>query len=438
MQNAERAGGAPLVARTARPLVRGRLARGGRMQKAECRMQKELAAAPSWRGRPVRWFAGGSPARKIVSLMKLIVVAFLLAGIALPSTAAPRRRAVQTPPPQVILSFDFAGGSALGWEAGFADYHEGMDMRTEAGIRLLPPEVGPGSGYYLSGWNYSDDLFMFLRRRLGPSDGIAAGRSYVVRFEVTLATSAGRDCAGIGGAPGESVYVKLGAAPLRPEPVLVGDELRMSVDKGNQAEGGVHASVAGTISADEPLPCSNAPFVDLVRTHTHRYAIPASSEGDLWLLFGTDSGYEGFTSIYVRRIEVTLTPVAEGDPRTRWQKTYADVFELVGELEAAGVVLAEVSRNSHGLLGAREIAFAAGTPGSGEELYVYVFDTAEDAARGRSLISPDGERIGGVEIGWIAPPHFFEGDHFIANYTGADALALSLLASRLGPQFAGR
>jgi hypothetical protein len=36
----------------------------------------------------------------------------------------------------------------------------------------------------------------------------------------------------------------------------------------------------------------------------------ASSAGDLWLLVGTDSGYEGTTSLYYQRIEVELIPIS--------------------------------------------------------------------------------------------------------------------------------
>ena len=38
---------------------------------------------------------------------------------------------------------------------------------------------------------------------------------------------------------------------------------------------------------------------------TTRCAMPAM--GALWLLVGTDSGFEGLTALYYQRIEVTLT-----------------------------------------------------------------------------------------------------------------------------------
>ena len=73
------------------------------------------------------------------------------------------------------LSFDFRDG-VQGWEADFSDYPGGAPglrgYELEAELRELPEEVGPGTGFWMHGFNHSDDLFMFLKRRLGPEDGI--------------------------------------------------------------------------------------------------------------------------------------------------------------------------------------------------------------------------------------------------------------------------
>ena len=348
-------------------------------------------------------------------------LSLLILVSALFSEASTRRRAVQSP-------------TLGGWEAGFADYSPVTDVRAIGEIRPLPPEAGDGNAWYLSGWNYSDDLFMFLRRRLT----VAPNQNYLVDFTVTFATNAGAECGGIGGAPGESVYLKMGASPNRPEPVLVDDHFRLNIDKGNQAQSGVHASLAGNISAEVPTPCGDdAPFSTVVRTHSHPYAIPSSATGELWLMIGVDSGFEGFNQIYFQRMDVTLTPVAASDPRARWQTTYAAVFDVVAEIERAGITLHETGRLHHDLIGGRQIGFAVGAPGTLEEIYFYVFDTAEGALRAETLISPDGARIAGTSMNWIAPPHFFRGDHFIVNYVGTNPVILDTLVRRLGSRFAG-
>jgi hypothetical protein len=72
--------------------------------------------------------------------------------------------------------FDFRNG-ARGWKAGFADFDPDVhDIDAESGIRELPAELGPGTGFFLAGSNVSDDLFMFLKRRLKASDGIKPNR----------------------------------------------------------------------------------------------------------------------------------------------------------------------------------------------------------------------------------------------------------------------
>ncbi len=220
----------------------------------------------------------------------------------------------------IALTFDFSDGDN-GWDAGWADYRiEDEDLlQLEAGIRDLPDDLNTdGTGFYIQGLNSPDDLFMFLKRRLGPDEGIAAGRTYEVRYTIRVASNAPTGCFGVGGSPGESVYLKAGASGREPEPVPDSQNtLRMNIDIGNQAEGGANASVVGTIG--NGLPCedypdpSQVPYVSLVREHTHTTDVAADEEGTIWLIVGTDSGYESVTALYYQRIDVELTP-ADASP----------------------------------------------------------------------------------------------------------------------------
>ena len=222
-----------------------------------------------------------------------------------------------TPPP-ISLEFDFRDG-AQGWETGFAEYTPDMEetMQLEAAVRPLPSELeAEGTGFYLKGNNSSDDLFMFLKRGLGADDGVVADQEYVVEFTIVFASNAPTGAAGIGGAPGESVFLKAGACRVEPEAYLdsATDYYRINVDKGEGNSGeGPAASVAGNIANGLPadgVDLQDAPYVSLERDHVHTYTVTAGPEGELWLLAGTDSGFEGVTAVYYQRIEVTLTPVA--------------------------------------------------------------------------------------------------------------------------------
>ena len=215
----------------------------------------------------------------------------------------------------VEIEYDFKSG-AQGWTAGFADYppNIGTGYELDAGIRLMPRKLTrmPRPGFYVQGHNRSADLFMFLKRRLTRDEGIVAGRTYRVEYVITLASNAASGCVGIGGSPGESVFLKAGASPIEPLAVLQPNGyLRMNVDKGNQSQSGTAASVVGNTA--NGIPCEQAfpslPFALIQRSHQHPDTVTANANGELWLLVGTDSGFEGFTRLYYQSIRVKLIPV---------------------------------------------------------------------------------------------------------------------------------
>jgi hypothetical protein len=221
----------------------------------------------------------------------------------------------------VRLEFDFRHG-AQGWEAGFAEYAPEMEdlMQLEAGISPLPSELEiEGTSYYIRGVNHSDDLFMFLKRRLGTDDGVVPGQEYRIKFTIVFASNAPSHAMGAGGAPGESVFLKAGASTAEPEAYLYLDPdtnnyyYLMNVDKGSGNSGnGTAASVIGDIANGLPaeeIDLHNPPYVSLERQHEYEYTVTASPSGELWLLVGTDSGFMGLTGIYYQSIAVTLKPV---------------------------------------------------------------------------------------------------------------------------------
>ena len=130
-------------------------------------------------------------------------------------------------------------------------------------------------------------------------------------FTIVFASNAPSGAVGIGGSPGESVLLKAGASTVEPEVYFDSDAgyYLMNVDKGSGNSGnGTAASVVGDIanglSAEE-----NPRYVSLKRQHEHKYTVNASQDGELWLLVGTDSGFEGLTGIYYQSIVVTLVPL---------------------------------------------------------------------------------------------------------------------------------
>ncbi len=199
-----------------------------------------------------------------------------------------------------------------GWVTDFADLPADFDetfYELDSGWGALPSGL-EGNAIYLSGHNHSDDLFMFLMVQV---DGLKPNTSYQVEFTIDLASNTPAGLMGIGGSPGESVYVKAGATTDEPQ-VITDDQdwLRMNIDKGNQASEGEDMINLGIISN---------PNIDLDTFTGEEYAlmtltsegrsfdVVSDAQGKVWLIAGTDSGFEGPTSVYYDKISIQLSEV---------------------------------------------------------------------------------------------------------------------------------
>ena len=218
------------------------------------------------------------------------------------------------PSDELSLEYDFSD-SAHGWTGDFTDvpvdYDEDLyQLRFEHADR--PDEVGEGKALMLSGQNASDDLFMYVKKGLTPADGIQPDTLYRITFEVEFATDAPAGAVGIGGPPGEAVWVKVGAAPVEPVPVAEPDMgtvyYLLNVDKGRQNDDGEHAIRIGDVAKEH----DDQFEVYELKTLDHRddpLEMTSDSEGNLWIFVGTDSGFEGRTTLYYTSIQVELVPV---------------------------------------------------------------------------------------------------------------------------------
>lgn len=237
--------------------------------------------------------------RSVSTVAQLALVALFLYSSPSPTFA-------QQSSSEFGFTFD---SDSKGWLTGFADLPAGYDQgiyELESSHRELPEEL-TGNGIFIQGHNRSDDLFMFLSRQV---DGLEPGTAYRVTISVDVATNVPVASFGIGGSPGESVYVKAGATTIEPAIERDGqDWLRMTIDKGNQASEGedminlgnvAHPDVAGTEYRIKTLNNEERPF-----------DVTADEGGRLWLIVGTDSGFEGLTSLYYTGIKYTFDPVVE-------------------------------------------------------------------------------------------------------------------------------
>ena len=207
----------------------------------------------------------------------------------------------------LTFDFDFDAGPQ-GFVAGFADYppaREG-DFELTSGHRARPSPLGPRSGLFISGINRSADLFMFFK---GSITGLTPGARYAVEVGTEIATTTPAGCAGIGGPPGESVWIKAGASAEEPAAILDGTHLRMNIDIGNQSRDGTQAVVLGDIANSRSCEQSPAWELKALGPASPPAAITVPADGRVWVIIGADSGFEGRTEIYFTRASVVLTPI---------------------------------------------------------------------------------------------------------------------------------
>lgn len=213
----------------------------------------------------------------------------------------------------IELEFTFEDGTQ-GWTGGFADvpadYEEEL-YETVFEHSDLPGETGiDGSALKIGGRNASDDMFMFVKRQLTSDDGIEPGADYLVRVYLEFATNAPKEAVGIGGAPGESVFVKVGASGVEPVPEVddpgsAHPYYRMNVDKGAQSDSGENAIVVG--NAAKLSEGFNYDYeMKSLDNGDNPLEVTADEEGNLWIFAGTDSGFEGATLLYYDTIKVVL------------------------------------------------------------------------------------------------------------------------------------
>jgi len=192
--------------------------------------------------------------------------------------------------------------SCCGWEVGFADYREGEQSFYELAWACADESSDLNPGLFISGSNHSDDLFMFIKR---PICDLKPCTTYQVEADIEFLSKAPTGCAGIGGDPGGSVYVKFGASPEEPSTVLEDGMARMNVDIGNQVNGGANAMVIGNI-ATSSTNCHNAEYEAKKLTTPAPLLVESDTTGTLWIFVGTDSAFEGVTSLIYTEVCVRI------------------------------------------------------------------------------------------------------------------------------------
>lgn len=208
------------------------------------------------------------------------------------------------------VQFDFTQNDN-GFTPIFADYpcEEGVEefyeFRHSYGEVPIP---GAGNGIFISGNNRSDDLFMGYVKML---DGFAPARTYHFNVSFKLATNVESNLVGVGGAPGESVAVKCGITPTEPMAMVVEDGAlqyyRMNIDTGSQGSSGKEMVVVGDMAKAE----NKRPGEYEFKEFRAELDAAANIRGEVFLIIGTDSGFEAATSYYLDDISVSWEEIPQ-------------------------------------------------------------------------------------------------------------------------------
>ncbi len=215
--------------------------------------------------------------------MKKIILLLVIATLALPPVINAQS-----------YSYNFTTGYE-GWAGDFADYpitdsifYELQFIRT-----TLPTPLNTNKyALKITGNNHSDDLFMFIKRKI---TGLLPNTKYRLSIDVEFASNAPTKAYGVGGAPSESVMMGAGASIIEPLKVKSDGYYRMNIDKLNQVFPGLDMDTIGHVGVSP-----NTTLFTLINRNnfTHLFSITTDFNGEVWVCIGTDSGFEATTTIY--------------------------------------------------------------------------------------------------------------------------------------------
>ena len=208
----------------------------------------------------------------------------------------------------VLLTQDFNLGIE-GWSGEASDYTTdtaptGVVFEQRSTDKLGSSYTGT-KAYYVSGTNRSDDLLLYVKKQI---TGLVANTEYTFTISMNLLSDAPTGCAGVGGAPGESVYVIAAASGTEPKAVNTNGTVRMNIDRGNQGTAGAASLVLGNIA--NGLPCDGTrKFASKLVRNLTGIKVKTDAEGKLWVMLGIDSGFEATSSVYLQNVTISFVPV---------------------------------------------------------------------------------------------------------------------------------
>ena len=210
------------------------------------------------------------------------------------------------------FTYDFSAGDE-GWSGDFADYPLTDSVFYELSFEraaLPEPLDTTERALRISGNNHSDDLFMFIKKKV---TGLLANTAYDLVISADIASCYPTNATGVGGPPGEGVTVKVGATLIEPMKIATGEYYQMNIDKSNQSQPGADMDTIGHVGVSD----TTTVYTLIHRGNAkHPFRMATDSRGDVWVCLGTESAFEATSTLFVDRITLTFSQITGiEDPR---------------------------------------------------------------------------------------------------------------------------
>ncbi|MBD2705489.1 hypothetical protein IC229_33065 [Spirosoma sp. BT702] len=188
------------------------------------------------------------------------------------------------------------------WSADFTDYGVAQEnsMEFKSDRQNLPDPLDKNrKALMVSGQNRSASMFMFIKKKIS---GLQPNTEYKLLFEVELASKYPVNSVGIGASPSLGVILKAGASSTEPVKVKNGDYYNLNLDKGDIISEGKDLITLGHVGIDN----ESDQYALIQRNNKEKiFTAKTNDSGELWLIVGTDSGFEGLTTLYYTNVKVT-------------------------------------------------------------------------------------------------------------------------------------
>ena len=205
-------------------------------------------------------------------------------------------------------TFDFSVSDQQ-FEGGVSDFAVAQSDQhnfTFVNTNFQPPLDTQRLAQLVSGNNPSDDLFMYMKKKIS---GLEPNTTYHATFVVEFASIYPTNAIGVGGAPGESVTMKAGLTLIEPDTMIISKGepfVAMNIDKGNQSQSGADMMAIGHVGVSDTTTVYAMKTNDNVSSP---FVFTTDHKGEAWLIVGTDSGFEAETALYYSNITVDFTVV---------------------------------------------------------------------------------------------------------------------------------